>query len=317
MRDALIRRSLSVTAIGALVVVLLTLANCGTLPETPLAPQVAMPLATPVGTSAQATLEAALTLEMNNAGDQAVATAEIMRSNALATMDSANATLYAAQTQDQNNSNVIAAQIAATAEVARANALATLNAAGSTQSAGLTQDAIQQTEVQFSIQMTADLATQNALATATQQNSNILAAGTQTAIANNIATQTQVAAATSQWYVDQDRQRKERIQGPLAFLLIWCLPAFIIVVAGLVLWGYWRWVKIQQNRQRIAEKLIDKPHLLVGPNEPQDSLPPPGSDITSVQYQITKPDKQIRGWLEEIKRKLLERGKDDNDNPDS
>jgi hypothetical protein len=310
-------RSLSVTAIGALVVVLLTLANCGTLPETPLAPQVAMPLATPVGTSAQATLEAALTLEMNNAGDQAVATAEIMRSNALATMDSANATLYAAQTQDQNNSNVIAAQIAATAEVARANALATLNAAGSTQSAGLTQDAIQQTEVQFSIQMTADLATQNALATATQQNSNILAAGTQTAIANNIATQTQVAAATSQWYVDQDRQRKERIQGPLAFLLIWCLPAFIIVVACLVLWGYWRWVKIQQNRQRIAEKLIDKPHLLVGPNEPQDSLPPPGSDITSVQYQITKPDKQIRGWLEEIKRKLLERGKDDNDNPDS
>jgi hypothetical protein len=317
MRDALMRRSLSVTAIGALVVVLLTLANCGTLPETPLAPQVAMPLATPVGTSAQATLEAALTLEMNNAGDQAVATAEIMRSNALATMDSANATLYAAQTQDQNNSNVIAAQIAATAEVARANALATLNAAGSTQSAGLTQDAIQQTEVQFSIQMTADLATQNALATATQQNSNILAAGTQTAIANNIATQTQVAAATSQWYVDQDRQRKERIQGPLAFLLIWCLPAFIIVVAGLVLWGYWRWVKIQQNRQRIAEKLIDKPHLLEGPSEPQDSLPPPGSDITSVQYQITKPDKQIRGWLEEIKRKLLERGKDDNDNPDS
>jgi hypothetical protein len=288
-------------------VVLLTLANCGTQPGATLAPQVAMPLVTPVGTSGQATLEAALTLEMNNADNQAVATAEIVRANAQATMNSANATLNAAQTQDQNNSNVIAAQIAATAELARANAQATLISAGSTQSAALTKDAIQQTQVQFSLQMTADLATQNALATATQQNSNILAAGTQTAIANNIATQTQVAAATSQWYVDQDRQRKERIQGPLAFLLTWCL----------VLWGFWRWMKIQQNRQRIAGQLIEKPHLLVGPNEPEDRLPPPASDITNVQYQITKPDKQIRGWLEEIKRKLLDRGKDNDDNPDS
>ena len=50
-----------------------------------------------------------------------------MRANAQATLNSANATLSAAQTQAQNNANVIAAQIAATAEIVRANAQATLN----------------------------------------------------------------------------------------------------------------------------------------------------------------------------------------------
>ena len=57
-----------------------------------------------------------------------------MRANAQATLNSANATLSAAQFQDQNNANVIAAQIAAMAEIVRANAQATLVADGSTQS---------------------------------------------------------------------------------------------------------------------------------------------------------------------------------------
>jgi hypothetical protein len=314
LENKIIRRSLFIAAIGASLLVLLILANCGTYPATAYAPNLSIPLATT--TNAQAGLEAVLTLEMNNANNQAAATAVIERANAQATMNSANATLNAVQTQDQYNSNVIAAQIAATAELARANAQATLISAGSTQSAALTKDAIQQTQVQFSLQMTADLATQNALATATQQNSNILAASTQTAIANNIATQTQVAAATSQWYVDQNRQRKERIQGPLAFLLTWCLPIFIVLLACLALWGFWRWMKFQQNRQRIAGQLIEKPHMLGEPNKPEDRLPPPGRDITNIQYQITKPDKEIRGWLEEIKRKLLDRGKENDDNPD-
>jgi hypothetical protein len=102
------RGVLCISAIWALVFVLLTLAACGTLPETAPAPAVAVPLGTPVETSAQATLEAALIQGKNNADNQAGAAAEIVR----------------------------------------AHAQATLVAAGSTQSAALTQDAIRQTQVQ-------------------------------------------------------------------------------------------------------------------------------------------------------------------------
>ncbi len=147
-------------------------------------------------------------------------------------------------TQDQNNANFIAAQIAATAEIARANAQATVNSAGITQVAA-------QTQSQYNLQVTMAAGTQAADAVIAQQNKNDLAANTQTAIANNIATQTQIAVATSQWYVDQDRQRKEQRQGPIAFLWMWFLPIFIILFAGLLLWGFWRWLKIQQANQRI------------------------------------------------------------------
>jgi hypothetical protein len=153
-------------------------------------------LETPVGT-----------ISLAAADNQAAATAEIKRAAAQATLDSANATLSAAQTQDQNNADLIAAQIAVAAEIARANARATLDSAGSTQSAALAQDAIRQTQVQFNAQMTVE-----------QQGRIEIAATTQTAIANWIATQTRSAAATSQWYADRSRQRNEQIQGPIAFL---------------------------------------------------------------------------------------------------
>ena len=213
------RRDLRIAAIWTLV--LLTLAACGTQPETPSAAE--MLLETPAQTDtpceacAQATLAVVLTLEKNNADNPAAATAEIVRVNAQATLNSANATLSAAQTQEQNNANVIAAQIAATAQIVRANAQATLNSAGSTQSAALTEDANRQTQM-------ADQATASAAALLNQQNKDELAAVTQTAIANNIATQTQRAAATSQWYADQVRQREEQRQAPIAFLWMWCLP---------------------------------------------------------------------------------------------
>jgi hypothetical protein len=70
-----------------------------------------------------------------SADNQAAATAEVVRANAQATLSAANATLSAARTQEQNDANVIAAQVAATAQIVRANAQATLNSAGSTQSA--------------------------------------------------------------------------------------------------------------------------------------------------------------------------------------
>jgi len=109
--------NLRVTAMSALILVLLTLAACGTQPVTPsLAAE--MLLVTPLETGvpceacARATLAVALTQEKNNADNQAAATAEIVRANAQATLNSANATLSAAQTQDQNDANVIVAQIA-------------------------------------------------------------------------------------------------------------------------------------------------------------------------------------------------------------
>ena len=256
----------------------------------------------------QATLASALTQEKNNTDNQAASTAEIMRANAQATLNSANATLSAAQTQDQNNANAIAAQIAATAEIVRANAQATLNSAGSTQSAALTQDAIRQTQA-------ADLATTGAQSLLIQQNKEALAASTQTAIANNIATQTQAAAATSQWYTDQTRQREEERQGPIAFLWMWCLPMFILLFAGLVLWGFWRWLKIQQANQRILANPVEQLQAPVVEviHHHDDSLPYIESDIIDAHYQPMKPDDQVQGWIEEVKQKLSRRDKEDED----
>jgi hypothetical protein len=263
----------------------------------------------PCEACARATQAVALTQEKNYADNQPAATAEILRANAQATLNSANATLSVALTQDQNNANVVAAQIAATAEIVRANAQATLNSAGATQNAALTQDAIRQTQM-------ADLATSGAQAIVNQQNKEDLAGGTQTAIANNIATQTQAAAATSQWYADQARQREEQRQGPIAFLWMWCLPIFIVLLAGLVLWGFWRWLKIRQANQRILENPVDRlpaSVIEVIPHRHEKELPYLESNIVESRYQLTKPDDQVRRWLDEVKRKLLRSDRKDED----
>jgi cobalamin biosynthesis Mg chelatase CobN len=241
----------------------------------------------------QATLAAALTQEQNSADNQAAATAAIVRANAQATLNSANATLNAAQTQEQNNANVIAAQIAATAEMERANAQATLNSAGATQSAALTQDAIRQTQM-------AALETITAGAIAIQQNKDDLAASTQTAVADNIATQTQAAVATSQWYSDQARQRDEQRQGPIAFLWMLCLLVFLLLFAGLVFWGFWRWLKNRQVDQFILENPVDRlpaTTIEIVPHQHDDSLPQLESDVIDTSYQPVKPDDQMRGGL--------------------
>ena len=204
----------------------------------------------------QATLMAAMVQEQNKLDIQAAATAEILLANAQATLNSANATLKAVQTQEQNNANVISAQVAATAEIVSANAKATLVAAGSTQSAALTQDAIQQTQVQYSLLANADMATQNSIAMATQQ------------------------------------QLEKQRQAPINFLWMWCLPIFLVLLAGLVLWGVWRWLKMQQS----------------------DSLPYLDSSTVKSRSQFTKPkDDQALWWLDEVKRKLLRNNDKDKD----
>jgi len=308
-------RNLHIVVLFTLSITLL-LVGCSTLIGTPSVDQefIAESVQTnvPCEACAQATLAAALTQQKNSVDNQAASNAEIVRANAQATLDAANATMGAVQTQDQNNANVIAAQIAATVEIERANAQATLNSAGATQSIALTQDAIQQTQM-------ADLATSNAQALMLQQNQDQLAASTQTAVANNIATQTQAAAATSQWYADQDRQRAEQRQGPMAFLWTLCLPIFFVILAGLVLWGFWRWLRIQQANQLLLENPVDKlpaPAAEVRHHRHDDPVPYLESDIDS-GYQVTTPDDQVQKWVDEVKSKLNDSDKkNENDNTD-
>jgi hypothetical protein len=310
-----VRRKLYIRFVYGTISMLLLLSACSAL--APVLPAAELVGVTPTQINTfcdacdQATLVVALTQEKKNTDNQAAATAEIERANAQATLNSANATVNAAQTQDQNNANAIAAQIAATAEIERANAQATLNSAGATQSIALTQDAIRQTQM-------ADLATSNAQAIMVQQNKDELAAGTQTAVANNIATQTQVAAATSQWYADQGRQRAEQRQGPILFLWTLCLPIFVVILAGLVLWGFWRWLRIQQANQRILVNPVERlqpPRVEVIEHSQNDSLPYLESDLTGSRHPLTKPDDQVRRWLDEVKRKL--RSSDEKDEDDN
>jgi hypothetical protein len=304
-------RNLHVVLIIGTVSILLFQSACVTQTATPSVSQLMLTppqLGAPCETCAQATLAVAMTQQQINADMQAARDAEVVRANAQATLNSANGTLSAVQTQQQNDANVIAAQIAATAEIVRANAQATLNSAGSTQSAALTADVIRQTQM-------ADQATTGAQAVLNQQYQNDLAANTQTAIANMIATQGQSAAATSQWYVDQGRQREEQRQGPVTFLWVWGLPIFIVLLAGLVPWGYWRWLQIQQANQRILELPVDRlPALAVEvPHHHHSSLPYFDGEISEDGYQVTKPNDEVEHWLDEVKDKLLDSDEKDKD----
>ena len=313
-------QKLSYLVVLTLLLSLLSLAACSVVTGAPAAASTGQPLLlsmssdvsspSPCDGCAQATLAALQTQEKSGLDAQAAATAEIMRVEAQATLDAVNATVAAAQTQEKNNANVVAAQVAATAAILRANAKATLVAAGATQGAAQTQDAIRQTEVQNSQKMTEDVATQNAIATVTQQNNDFLAAGTQTAVEDSIATQTQSAVATTQWYTDQARQREEQRQAPLTFLWMWCPPLFIIAIAFVAILFFWRWMTIRENQQLIelqdAQPPIIIEHKTVQVNE-----------ALIVPYPLTQPTDHTYWWLEETKNKLLARKKDDDDNSGS
>ena len=323
------RRRLTMTVLSAMLLALLTLVACMGIPVvipagTP-APVVVVMLGTPVDTvdqGTQGTLIAVLTQQQNNTDLQAAATAAIVQANAQATLDSANATLSAAETQAQNITNLIAAQMAATAVVVRANAKATLLAARSTQSAALTQDAIRQTQTEYALQVTQAAGTQSAGDILALQYQNAQAAGTQTAVSNNIATQTQVALATSQWYTDQSRQRQERMRRSVGLLWMWCFPVFILLMAALAVWGFWRWLNIRQANQRILEKPVDRlppPGVEVIDHHLDDSSMYLENDTADKHYRLTKPEDQAGRWLDEVKRKLLrsENNKDEDDDNDT
>jgi hypothetical protein len=163
----------------------------------------------------------------------------------------------------------------------------------------------------------ADVATASAQALAIQQSYDRLAASTQTAVANNIATQTQAAIATSQWYSDQARQREEQRQGPVAFLWMWCFPIIFLLFVGLILWGFIRWLKNRQTNQFILENPIDRLPAttieIIPHQHDDDSLPYLESDVVEDRFQHVKPDDQMRRWLDEVKRKLLKSDKEKED----
>jgi hypothetical protein len=314
------RRDLRIPAILALIFVLLTLAACDGITATPsvtsntssdalLLPMATEPISpVPCDGCAQATLSALQTQEKSNTDAQAAATAAIVHANAQATLNAANATLNAVQTQDQNNANIVAAQLAATAQIIRANAEATLNSAVATQNAA-------QTQTQYDLQVKEMAGTQSAEAAIIQQNKNDLAAGTQTAVANIIATQTQSAIATSQVYADQARQRDEQRQGPITFLWMCCLPIFGVLLAGLILWSYWRWVKVQQG-PRILEEPVEKLPAPVADYQQDNSSRYLESNIVDSRYHLTNPEDQVHGWVNEVKSKLASSDDKDEDDTD-
>jgi hypothetical protein len=273
-----IRRHFRRALFFALVCVPLALAACTTSTDFAATPQGAVGFDTPQNSSPN---------------DRAVETAEIMRANA-------QATLNAAQTQDENSANSAAAQLAAAAANDQARAEATLVAAGSTRTAALAEDAIRHTQA-------ADVATTSAEGAATQTES-----------ANAITTQTQMAV---QWSANQARQRAEDIQAPIAFLWAWCLPPFIVFLGGLALWGFWRWLKIKQTHQQIMDDAVERlqiPAPTVVDRYDGEASPYLEAENVNDRYQVTQPEDQVHRWLDEVKRKL-QRGdqKDEDDDADN
>jgi len=301
-----------VLAFAVLLLMVLTLVSCGAQPRVLATPAAArLLLGTPEAiTPANDPLLAAiaLTQAQESADAQAAATAEMARAMAQAVLNSANATLGVAQTQTQNDANQYAAQLAATAQIVSANANATLIAAAATQAAAQTQDAIRQTQ-------TAAFATSDAQTLLGQQTQAASAADTQTAVANVIATQTQSALATAD---DQKLQREQQMQAPISFLWMICLPIFMVLLAGLVLWGFWRWLRIQQANQHLLENSAEvlpapQPRGMIQPQD--DPLYLDGS-VADHHPHLTRPDDQVTDWLDEVKNELISSDeKDKNDNP--
>ena len=241
----------------------------------------------------QETAAAARAIDQNNLDQQAVAAAKIVGANAQATLNSVNATLSAAQIQKENDADIIAAQIAATAKLDRANAKATLVAAGSTQNAALTQDAIEQTRDMYNQQISADLATENAVVIITQQYNRLL-------VANQNATQTQFAVETLQSYAVAANQLEEQRQGPVTFIWMWCLPVFLVLLAGFIFWGIWRWFTVGQTSLANPKQGRSSPILKRGRLDDR--------------FRVTKAEySQISRWLNEVKNALLNSGRKDRD----
>lgn len=304
-------QKLLILAFAVIIIMILTMVSCGGyqtgLRATPdnRALMSTPELDIPVDDPAVAAIMLTQAQERDDA--QTAATAEMARAMAQAVLDSANATLGIAQTQVQGEADQLAAELAATAQIIRANAQSTLVSAASTQMAAQTQDSIRQTQF-------AAFATSDAQALLNQQAEDALTAGTQTAVAEVIATQTQAAVATAQWYAAEQRQRDEQTQAAFSYVWMCGLPIFLLLLAVLALWAIWRWTKIQQNNQRILERPVQ-----IFQSPPQQ-VAPLYIDNSTVDHHphLTAPEDQVNGWMDEVKSELLSNDeKDQNDNTNS
>ena len=100
---------------------------------------------------------------------------------------------------------------------------------------------------------------------------------------------------------------------------MWCLPIFIVLLAGFVVWGFWRWLRIQQDNQQILENpagRLQAPPVEVRRHRHDDPLPYIESDVVESTSQLTTPDDEVHDWLDDVKNTLLEdEEKDEDDNP--
>ena len=105
-------------------------------------------------------------------------------------------------------------------------------------------------------------------------------------------------------------------QAPDALLWMWVTPILILVAAVLSLWGASRWLaRRRTGGQSEAPVPMSNPPPVIMDNLPPiimntpplpDKWPQPGGEIIPGHDQLIEPDsRQVRGWLEEIKHKLL------------
>jgi hypothetical protein len=66
----------------------------------------------------------------------------------------------------------------------------------------------------------------------------------------------------------------------------------------------------------MAGQPVERLQAPADPSQPQVRFGPPGSAIGNDRHPLTKPGVQMRGWLDEVTRKLTNREKDNDDNPD-
>lgn len=140
---------------------------------------------------------------------------------------------------------------------------------------------------------------------------------TRIAVANGVATQERSAVATSQWYTDQVRQRGEQRQVSVGLLWSGGLPIFVVLLAGLVLWGVWRWLRARRANQKIINGVLGQlPARAPAPVDlhRDDSVPYLEGHAVDNRYELTKPEDQVHRWLEEVKSKLQSPDRKDEDN---
>lgn len=94
--------------------------------------------------------------------------------------------------------------------------------------------------------------------------------------------------------------REEQNQEPIAFLWRWFLPMLLILIVALIILGFSRWTKIQQDNQRILEN----PAVPVVLPHQHHNMP----YLENVVTQLTSPDEedQVPEWMDEVKRKILD-----------